>query len=174
MTANIGDRYLGNVGEYSVHYVVVGFQEDAPVYATWQPGDPINLDTMSTELLERHEEAELTPAPDAAISAEVVAAYQQYRQGIKDAYDALTPLEQVTQFGIEEWRQSVRDAAADYERADQTWKDSQAATEQAARARAVEMRHLKLLLGSQAAVAKAIGVDPSRVSRALAMLDDEA
>jgi hypothetical protein len=174
MTAKIGDRYLGKVGEYTVTYVLVGFQEDTPVYVTWEPGDPTTHEYMGTEILEQHEEAALTPAPDAATSAQVLAAYEQYRQTAKDAHDALTPLEQVIQFGTEEWRQSVRDAVADYKKADQAWKDQQAAVTKAARARAVEMRNVRFLLGTQTATAKALDIDQSNVSRALALLDDKS
>lgn len=176
-TYNIGDRFVSTSGED--YYVVVATTEDPtnPLLLDWQPGTPINADTMNTMTMEWAEEwlgRDPQDAPDQDASAAVVAAYESFRAGARAEHDALTPLEQVIQFGTEEWRQEVRDAVAEYERADQAWKDQQAAVTEAARVRALKMRGVRFLLGTQAATAKALGIDQSNVSRALALLDDNS
>lgn len=173
MTYSVGDRFISTEGDG--HYVVVNTTDDPtnPLVIDWEPGDPINASTVRPMTME-WAETWLGPnpqaAPDEDASAAVIAVYQGLLAKARAAHDALTPLEQVIRSGTEEWRQSVRDAVAEYERADQAWKNQQADLATAALVRAVQMSNVRFLLGTQAATAKAIGIDQSSVSRALALL----
>lgn len=175
-TIKIGDRFTDADGD---PYIVVNQTDPDPLLGDWlltdwQPGAPVGdfNDLVTLEwLLSAHKE--LTPAPDTDNAAVVLTAYQDYVRKIRADYDALTPLEQVIQFGTTQWQQEVRDSVADFQRTDQEWKRQQAALEGAAHARAVAMRGVNLMIGNQKGTAKALGLDQSRVSRTIAALNEQ-
>lgn len=168
---SIGDRFMHPDGES--HYVVVGWTGDVPLLTGWEPGDPIDYEFMDTVSME-HMGRTPTPAPDAEISAAVVGVFQEYQRKIQAEHAALTPLEQVIFYGSYQWQQTVRDAVADFQRANQVWEERKADLDTAAHARAKEMKYVDLLMSTQEATAKALGISQSRVSRTLAGLDRKA
>lgn len=176
-TTNIGDRYTDETG---TGYIAIGLEEDGLPTLTEEltPAellrDAKNLSLNDGRLYDDFE-TRFTPTPPTDDSNATLAAYKALAARITAHHNTLSPLEQILDGnGVHQWQQTARDEYAEYLAADTALKNLQATTatalEDAARKRNQTIANMVSILGSQPAAAKALGIDQSRISRAIAAL----